>query len=168
MRISTVIIGGAIVGGLLLIGGSVAVHIGRGLAERAAAQVPGYDSPDREKHSTTNSPFDLCMAIGRPYGCEDFRFATTSADEKEAGSAIVGGRKVRVAMYPSETALLDAVAASGGKDRAGRPLTILAGGNWTLTYQTQPGESPAFAKSLALRMDGQWIDPADLGWSKEN
>lgn len=166
MRKASIVNVGAIAFGLQLMMISGVYHLGNAIAEQVAANVtvPGYDSPTREKHSTTTSAFDLCMAIGAPYGCQDFRFATTSPDEKDAGSAMVGGRKVRVSTYASGSALLDAISGSGGRDRAKRPLTILVGGNWTLTYPTGGGESPAFAQKLAMRMGGQWLDPRDFGW----
>lgn len=162
MRTSTAAIVGCIVGGLILGVGSVAVHAARTLDWRASpAAASGYDSPARERHSMATSVFDLCMAIGRPFGCEDFRFATTSAAELEAGNAIVSGRRVRIATYRDNDALLDAVAASDGKDRAGRKLTILVGGNWALTYPTA-GDDPEHAQRLAVRMGGLWVDNDDV------
>lgn len=149
---------------LVSIGLTLLVATGAEYARRAVAGMPSqavvaaHESDNREKHSMATSAFDLCMAIGRPFGCEDFRFADDAGDK---GFAIISGRRASITIYPSNDAMLDALADSHGMNSRGQKLTIIAGGNWLLAYRPSD-DDPEHAMRLAIRMGGQWVNPDEI------
>lgn len=137
---------GAIAGGLILIVGSIAVHM-------VNRSVP--------KHEPTPAPLpvyshaiDICRKLHEAgVACLDVRSATQLVNnEIEAADAVVGNATSRISIYPSQKVTSRLLGSTNLRNANGQRLDVVAGENWTVTIvlPTAEGHDRAYVIQQVL------------------
>lgn len=144
---------GALVGGVILIVGSIAVHmVSRSIPKHEVHAVEIVETPA----PIYDQAIDVCRKLAESQvGCMNFRLTPQLLNgEIEAAPVIVGGITSRISIYPSREFLDGMLDTSTGRNAYGQPVDLVAGDNWTVTILLSRGEGHELANAVQQVLGG--------------